>query len=128
MAKIEGKAKEVMEKTEVVTIGTWGGDSPHLVATWGGFVRLIGIKDDEIIIVPAGGYHKTEENLKSNDRVQVIVASKEVEKPQGSGTGFRISGRGEVQTEGELAEMAKSRFPWAGGALVIYVDKVECLL
>jgi predicted pyridoxine 5'-phosphate oxidase superfamily flavin-nucleotide-binding protein len=128
VAKIEGKVKEVMEKTEVVAIGTWGGDGPHLVATWGGFVRTIGIKDGEIIIIPAGGYHKTEENLKSNDRVQVLVASKEVERPQGSGTGFRLSGRGEVQTEGELVEMIKSKFSWARGALVIYVDEVKCLL
>ena len=128
MTKIEGKAKEVMEKTEVVTIGTWGEDGPHLVATWGGFVRTIGIKDGEIIIIPAGGYHKTEENLKSNDRVQVLVASKQVEGTHGPGTGFRLSGRGELQTGGELAEITKSKFSWARGALVIYVDEIECLL
>jgi hypothetical protein len=63
LTKIVGKAKEAMEKTEVVTIGTCGGDDPHLVTTWGDYVRVIGIKDGEVIIVPAGGCHRTEENL-----------------------------------------------------------------
>ncbi len=122
MAKIEGKAQEVMEQTEVVVIATQGADGPHLVATWGDYVRTMGIRDGETIIIPAGGYRTTEENLKKDSRVQLLVASKQV------GTGFRLSGRGEVQTSGELVEAVKANFPWARGAFVIHIDKVECLL
>ena len=122
MAKIEGKAKKVLENTEVVVIGTCGEDGPHLVATWGDYVRAMGVQDDDIILAPAGGYSRTEENLSNNSRVDVLIASKEV------GTGFRLSGRGEVQTSGRLADLVQSEFSWARGALVIHVDNVECLL
>jgi len=122
MAKIEGKVKEVLENTEVVVIGTCGEDGPHLVATWGDYVRAMGPQDDDIILAPAGGYSRTEENLSNNSRVEVLIASKQV------GTGFRLSGRGEVQTSGRLADLVKSEFSWARGALVIRVDNVECLL
>ena len=122
MAKMEEKAKDVLEKTEVVVIGTCGTDGPHLVATWGDFVRTIGVQDGGTILAPAGGYSQTEENLKNNSRVEVLIGSKEI------GTGFRLSGRGEIQTSGELADLVKSKFSWARGALVINVDEVECLL
>ncbi len=128
MVKFDDKVKEVIEKTEVVCIATSGNDGPHLVATWGDYIRNIGIKDPGTIVIPAGGFNKTEANLKINDRVEVIIASKEVEGTRGMGKGFLFSGRGEVQTSGELAERAKSKYPWARGALVIYVEKIEGLL
>jgi predicted pyridoxine 5'-phosphate oxidase superfamily flavin-nucleotide-binding protein len=128
MVKFDDKVKEVIEKTEVVCIATSGNDGPHLVATWGDYIRALGVKDPGIIVIPAGGFHKTEENLNRNEKVEVLIASKEVEGTHGMGKGFLFSGRSEVQTSGELAEMAKSKFPWARGALVIYVEKIEGLL
>ena len=53
MVEFEDKAKEVIEKTEVVCIGTSGKDGPHLVATWGDYIRTIGIKDPGTIVIPA---------------------------------------------------------------------------
>jgi len=126
--KFDDKAKEVFEKTEIVCIGTCGKKGPHLVATWGDYVRTIGIQDPGTIVIPAGGYRKTEVNLSTNDRVEVIIASKEVEGTNSMGKGFLFSGRGEIQKSGELAELAKSKYPWARGALVIYVEKIESLL
>ncbi len=128
MAKIEGICKEVMDKTEWVAITTIGDDGPHLVATWGDYVRTLDIKDDEIIIIPAGYYNKTEENLGKNNYVELLIASKDVQGSQGPGQGCLISGTGEIQTSGEMAEMAKAKFPWARGAMVIKVDKVQSLL
>jgi hypothetical protein len=126
--KFDDKIKEVFEKTEVVCIATCGNDDPHLVATWGDYVRNIGIKDSGEIVIPAGGYRKTEENLNRNNRVEVMIASKDVEGTRGSGKGFLFLGKGEVQTSGDLAETAKSKYPWARGALVISVEKIESLL
>ncbi len=128
MAKIEGKCKEVLDKTEWIAITTSSDDGPHLVGTWGDYVRTIGIKDDEIIIIPAGYYHKTEENLRKNKYVELLIASKDVQGSQGPGQGCLISGRGEIQTFGEMAEIAKAKFSWARGALVVRVDKAESLL
>ena len=126
--KFDDKVKEVFEKTEVVCIATCGKKGPHLVATWGDYVRNIGIKDSGEMVIPAGGYRKTEENLNRNDKVEVLIASKDVEGTRGPGKGFLLLGRGEIQTSGELAELAKSKYPWARGAFVIYVEEIEGLL
>ena len=128
MATIEGKARELLDKAEVVVICTYSGDGPHLVATWGDFVRTIGIQDGNKIVIPAGGYRLTEENLKDNNKVQVLIGSKQVEGTHGMGFGCRLSGRGEIQTSGELFDLAKSKFPWARGTFVVHVDKIEYML
>ncbi len=128
MAKIEGKCKEVIERTEWVAIATCGDDGPHIVATWGDYVRAIGIKDGMIIIIPAGGYNKTAENLKKNNRVELLIASKQVQGSHGPGQGCSITGRGEVQISGEFAEAARKKFSWARGALVIRVEQVKTQL
>jgi len=93
MAKIEGKCKEVIDKTEWVAIVTCGDNGrPHVVATWGDYVRAIGIKGDEVIVIPAGHYNVTEENLKKDNHVQMLIASKQVQGNYGPGQGCCISG------------------------------------
>jgi hypothetical protein len=118
VAKINGKCREVMEKTEWVAITSLGSDGPHMVGTWGDYIRKMGIKDDEVITIPARRYNETEENLKENGHV---------EGGYFPGQGCRISGKGELQTSGEFAVAAKGRFPWARGALVIKVEEVRPL-
>ena len=127
MAKIEGKCKEIFDKTEWVAIVTQGEDGPHLVATWGDYVRISGIEDDTMVI-PAGYYNKTEQNLQKNALVQLLIASREVPEPGGQGQGCIISGRGHIQTSGEVAETMKRNFSWARGALVIKIEEVGTLL
>lgn len=128
MAKIEGKCKEVLDKTEWVAIVTCSDNGPHVVATWGDYVRAIGIKDEEVIVIPAGHYNITEENLKKNNRVELLIASKQVQGNYGSGQGCCISGIGELQISGKFAQMAKEKFPWARGALVITVKEISTQL
>ena len=128
MVTIEGKAKELLDKAEVVAICTCGGDGIHMVATWGDFVRNIGIQDGNKIVIPAGGYRQTEENLKSDSRVQMLIGSNQVQGTNGMGFGCRLSGRGEIQASGELYDLAKSKFPWARGTFVIHVDEIEYML
>ena len=128
MAKIEGRAKEVLDKAEVVTIGTVGADGLHLVATWGDYVRAIGIQDGDTLVIPAGGYRQNEKNLATNSSVQVLVGSNQVQGTHGMGTGSRLSGKGEILSSGELCDMAKAKYPWARGALVIHVEKIEDML
>ncbi|MCE8425107.1 MAG: hypothetical protein J5U17_04955 [Candidatus Methanoperedens sp.] len=41
MVKIEGKYKEVIDKTEWVAIATCGENGPHMVATWRDYVRAL---------------------------------------------------------------------------------------
>lgn len=124
MAKIEGKCREVLDKTEWVAIATTGDDGPHLAGTWGGYIRALGIKDDEVILVPAGGYLKTEQNLEKDNRIEILCATRRVQGGNGPGKGCRIRGTGQLQTSGELAEVARKKFPWARGVLVIKAEEV----
>ncbi|MFO0753729.1 MAG: pyridoxamine 5'-phosphate oxidase family protein [Thermodesulfovibrionales bacterium] len=125
MEKIDEKCREVLEKTEWVAIATAGPDGPHLAATWGGYVRAMGIGDGATIVIPAGGYATTGENLKRDNRVELLIASRQVQGNLGAGKGYRLTGTGEVQTEGPLAEKVKEKFPWARGALVIRMHEVS---
>jgi len=102
--------------------------APIVVATWGDYVRAIGIKGEEVIVIPAGHYNITEENLKKNNRVELLIASKQVQGNYGLGQGCCISGIGELQISGKFAQMAKEKFPWARGALVIKVKEISTQL
>ncbi len=127
MAKIEGTCRELCETTEFVAIVTTADDGPHVVGNWGEYMRILGIREDRIVF-PAGRYHKTEQNLRKNSRIQLMVASKKVQGTRAPGQGCVLSGRGEVVTSGEVVDEVKTKFPWARGALVIHVEDVEMQL
>ncbi len=126
-SKIDAVSKEVIEKSEWLAIATAGPNGPHLAACWSQSVKTLGYGDD-IIRIPAWRYFRTEENLKSNPRVEVLFASRQVVRPQGQGQGCRIVGKGELQTSGPNADAVKAKFPGTRGALVIVIDTVETQL
>jgi hypothetical protein len=128
MVQIEGKCKEVLDKTEWIAIATCGDSGPHIVATWGGYVKALKTEDNGIIVIPAGFYNITEDNLKKNNHVELLAASSKVQGTNGPGQGCSISGKGEIQTSGKIADMVKSKFSWARGALVITVEKFNTQL
>jgi hypothetical protein len=119
---------DVLNKAEVVTIATFGKNGPHLVATWGDFIRALDIDDGKTIIIPVGGYHQTESNLNADDRVEQLIGSKQVQGKNGPGTGYRLFGHAKIIESGEFFESTKSKFPWARAALVIQVEEVDQLL
>jgi len=126
---LDEKCKEVIDKTEWVSITTASESGPHTVAAWGYRLRKLGIQSGEIILLPAGKYFQTEENLKRDSRIQLLVASSGVQRADGKqGQGFRISGKGEIQTTGSMADLVKAEFSWARGALVVKVEKAEALI
>ena len=95
-----------------------------VVGTWGNYIRELNIGGDRIII-PAGHYEKTEENLKENNKIQLLIASKGVKGSQitnfGPGQGCIIEGEGKIETDGEIVEKVREKFEWARGALIINV-------
>lgn len=127
MVKIEGVCKELLEKTEWVAITTWSEKGAHLVGTWGDYIKKIGMGDDSLII-PAGHYNKTEENLKKNKNIQLLIASREVKGTYGPGQGCLICGEGEIKTDGEIVQKVKKIFSWARGALIVKVKEVKLQL
>ena len=127
MAKIEGNCRDVCEATEFVTIVTTGDDGPHVVGNWGDYMRALGIGADTIVL-PAGRYRQTEQNLRKNDRVQLLVASRKVQGTRSPGQGYLIVGTAEIVSSGEIADAVKAKFRWARGALVIHVEAVTAQL
>ena len=121
MPILDATALELLEHTEFLTIVTEGPDGPHLVGNWGDYLRKLGVESDRIVL-PAGHYEKTDANLRRNERIQVMVASRAVRGTRAPGQGCVIRGTATVQTEGELAERVKAAFGWARGALVIRVE------
>ena len=127
MPKIEGICREVVEKSEWVAIATAGPDGPHLAACWSRNVRALGLDGDELLF-PAGHYHKTEQNLKRDNRIELLFASRQVQRPDGQGQGCSIIGMGELQTSGTKADAVKAKFPWARGVLVVKISQVTTQL
>ncbi len=127
MAKIEGACREVCDTTEFVAIVTTGDDGPHVVGNWGEYMRALGIGEDTIVL-PAGHYHQTEENLRRNSAVQLLVASKKVRGTRTPGQGCLIVGRAEIVTSGQIVDSVKAKFPWARGALVVHVEDAKTQL
>lgn len=127
MTRIEGNCREVFEATEFVTIVTSGDDGPHVVGNWGDYLRALGIGADTLVL-PAGRYRQTEQNLAKNNRVQLLVASRKVQGTRSPGQGYLIAGTAEIVSSGEIAEAVKAKFPWARGALVIHIEEVTAQL
>ncbi len=127
MTKIEGNCRDVCEASEFVTIVTTGNDGPHVVGNWGDYMRALGIGADTIVL-PAGRYRQTEQNLRKNNRVQLLVASRKVQGTRSPGQGYLIVGTAAIVSSGEIADAVKAKFTWARGALVIHVEAVTAQL
>ncbi len=124
MSKLDGVIRALLDATEFVTIVTSGADGPHLVGNWGDYLRALGVEGDTIVL-PAGHYHRTEENLRKNARVQVMAASRQGPGSRTPGQGCVLSGRGEIVTSGPIVDKVKEKFRWARGALVIHVEDAQ---
>lgn len=127
MTAIEGACRAVCEETEFVAIVTMGEDGPRLVGNWGEYMRALGIRED-VLVFPVGRYHGTEENLRRNNQIQLMVASRKVPGTRSPGQGCVIRGTGEIVTAGEMADAVKAKFPWARGALVVRVAEARTQL
>ncbi len=124
MSNLDAACQEVIEKTEWVAIATVGQDGPHLVATWGDYVRQMGF-DGVTLRVPVGGMHTTQANLQRDPRVRLLFGTRLVQGAHGPGKGCVIAGRAEIQTDGQEYAAVKAKFPWARAAMVVHVEKAE---
>lgn len=99
---------------------TRGPEGPHLVATWNSYIEVV---DASTLVFPAGGFRKTEENLRGGSPVQMIVGGHVPD-----GVGFRLTGRAELEVGTPHHVRIKQRFPWARAAVVLRVTGVEQVL
>ena len=122
MSLLESACREVLDLTEVVALVTQGPDGPHITATWGDYVRTLGIGDDRLVI-PAGSYHQMEANLARSPEIQILVASRQVQGAIGMGQGFTLKGTGTIVDSGEDMDRVKANFAWARGALIVEITE-----
>ena len=114
---------KLLDATEFVAIVTHGDNGPHLVGTWGDYIRRFR-PSTETIVVPAGGYRQTERNLARDNRITLLIASRSVQGSSGPGQACAIAGTAELVTEGPMVDEVRSHFPWARGALIVSITEI----
>jgi hypothetical protein len=127
MTEVSAVLLDLLDASEFVAVVTSGDEGPHVVGTWGEYVRKLS-PSAETIVMPVGGYHQTETNLARDNRIKLLLASRHVQGSHGPGQGCAISGTAELVTEGAIVEEVKANFPWARGALVIAVEEITLQL
>ena len=126
MANIDGVCRDVCNATEYVAIVTRGPDGPHLAGHWGDYMFIV--EPGDTVAFPVGRFQRTEQNLRADPRVQLMVASRKVPGTRSPGQGCVIAGTGEVLAAGEHVDRVRTKFPWARGALVVRVESVSTQL
>lgn len=94
---------------------------PHMVATWNSYICV----EDDKFIIPAGGYHTTQNNLSNNDKLQMIIASKEVGT---NGMGYFLEGRAWFEDNIKRFLILKSKFDWSRGVIIFQIEYVKRLI
>ena len=117
----DGNFLATLEKEGVAPIVTWNGGEPHLAATWNSYIHRT---DDDKLLIPVMGMQTTQDNLAGNNRVKMIVGSKEVMGKFGPGAGFLLDGTARMIREGKALEMMQKRFSWANCLMEVTVEKV----
>jgi hypothetical protein len=69
--------------------------------------------------------HKTEANVRRDNRVELLCATRQVQGIHGPGKGCGLVGTGEFQTTGPHFDAIKAKFNWARAALVVSVDEAK---
>lgn len=110
-----------LEKEGVAPIVTWNGGEPHLAATWNSYIHRT--RDDKFLI-PVMGMQTAQDNLAHNNRVKMIIGSKEVMGKFGPGAGFLLEGTARIIREGEDLAMMQKRFNWANCLMEVTVTKI----
>lgn len=108
-------------KEGVAPIVTWDGGEPHLAATWNSYIHRT---DDDKLLIPVMGMQTTQNNLARNNRVKMIIGSKEVMGKFGPGAGFLLDGAAKIIREGEYLTMMQKRFSWANCLMEVTVTKI----
>ena len=112
---------ETVHKEGVAPIVTWSGTEPHLAATWNSYIHKT---EDNRLLIPVMGMKTTQDNIAANNRVKMVIGSKEVMGKYGPGAGFLLEGTARVIREGKELAMMQERFNWANCIMEVTVSQV----
>lgn len=118
------KFYDVLKHEGVVTVVSWGDlPEPHIANTWNSYLV---VTDDERILIPAYGFHKTEKNVNINNKIKMTLGSKEVLGYKDyQGTGFVVEGTAKYLESGPEYDMMKEKFSFLSRVLEITVTSTK---
>ena len=111
------KIENILKYEGIFSIVAKGDDFPHIVNTWNSYVIF---KNGQIFI-PVAGMNKMEELLKKDNRVIVVIGTKELMGLHGMGMGVKIIGHASILTDTEEYEDLKAKFEWARAVMRIEI-------
>lgn len=111
------KIENILKYEGVFSIVAKGDDFPHIVNTWNSYVIF---KNDEFFI-PVAGMNKMEEFLKKENKVIVVIGTKELMGLYGMGMGIKIMGQASILTDTKEHEDLKAKFEWARAVMKIEI-------
>ncbi len=106
---MEEKIKEVLKYEGVFSIVAAGDNFPHIANSWNSFTYY---KDNQIF-VPVGIMNKMQECLKKDNRVIVVIGTRDIEGLYGMGMGIKIFANAFIEDDTKEFEELKKRFEWA---------------
>ncbi|MDY0242646.1 MAG: pyridoxamine 5'-phosphate oxidase family protein [Rhodospirillaceae bacterium] len=110
-----------LEKEGVAPIVTWNEKEPNLAATWNSYIHRTG---DNKLLIPVQGMLTVQDNVARNNKVKMVIGSKEVQGKFGPGAGFLLEGTAAFIREGKQLAMMQERFPWANCVLEVSVSRI----
>lgn len=112
---------DVMEKEGVASIVTWNDKEPHVAATWNSYIHIL---DGGKLLIPVMGMQTTQNNIAANNRVKMVVGSKEVTGKFGPGAGFLLLGTARMIRDGDELAVMRQRFNWANCLMEVTVSQI----
>lgn len=114
---MNSKIESILNHEGIFSIVAKDEDFPHIVNTWNTFV----IFKDNNLFVPVGGMNKMEEILEKDNRVIVVIGTKELMGLYGMGIGVKIIGHASILTDIKEHEDLKAKFEWARAVMKIEI-------
>lgn len=94
----------------------------HIVNTWNSYINIT--KDDKLLI-PVGGFKKTERIVEVNNKLKLSICNREVHGFNFKGTGFVVEGTGKFIKSGNDFDLMKQKFDWIRAVLVITINSIQ---
>ncbi|OCL90141.1 FMN-binding protein [Aliarcobacter thereius] len=114
---MNNKIESILNYEGVFSIVAKGNDFPHIVNTWNSFV----IFKDNNLFVPVGEMNKMEEILEKDNRVIVVIGTRELMGLHGMGMGIKIIGKAIISQDIKESEIIKDKYEWARAVMKIEI-------
>lgn len=114
---MNSKIESILNHEGIFSIVAKDEDFPHVVNTWNTYV----VFEDNNLFIPVAGMNKMEEILEKDNRVIVVIGTKELMGLHGPGIGIKIIGKAIISQDIKECEMMKNKYEWARAVMKIEI-------